>query len=162
MSSQKYKRLGAITDSVTGSGLTVSPTVNTLRRSMDLAKSGIKILVPKSPMNSRTDSEESPSEAAQGLEQGGQEPDSVPPEVALLEKPVGVQLGPGEERARMGTRPRSQTTLAPPQLPVTPAAMRVLNGKGNVLIDLFKPRKTQCNVFCGCSGNDGCKIMPQK
>ncbi|XP_012683403.2 chromodomain Y-like protein [Clupea harengus] len=130
MSSQKYKRLGAITDSVTGSGLTVSPTVNTLRRSMDLAKSGIKILVPKSPMNSRTDSEESPSEAAQGLEQGGQEPDSVPPEVALLEKPVGVQLGPGEERARMGTRPRSQTTLAPPQLPVTPAAMRVLNGKG--------------------------------
>lgn len=133
MANQKYRRSGAVTDGVAGSGLTVSPAVNTVRRSMDLAKSGIKILVPKSPMNSRTDSEESPSEAAQGLEQGGQEPDSVPPEVALLEKPAGIQLGPGEERARMGTRPRTQTTLAPPQLPITPAAMRILNGKGEVL-----------------------------
>lgn len=132
MSNQKYRRSGAVTDGVAGSGLTVSPAVNTVRRSMDLAKSGIKILVPKSPMNSRTDSEESPSEAAQGLEQGGQEPDSVPPEVALLEKPASVLLGPGEERARMGTRPRTQTTLAPPQLPITPAAMRILNGKGKV------------------------------
>ncbi|XP_041927712.1 chromodomain Y-like protein [Alosa sapidissima] len=130
MSNQKYRRSGAVTDGVASSGLTVLPAVNTVRRSMDLAKSGIKILVPKSPMNSRTDSEESPSEAAQGLEQGGQEPDSVPPEVALLEKPVGILLGPGEERARMGTRPRTQTTLASPQLPITPAAMRILNGKG--------------------------------
>lgn len=130
ISSQKYRRSIDITDSIAGSSLTISPAANVVRRSMDLAKSGIKILVPKSPMNSRDQAEESPSEAAQGLEQGGQEPDSVPPEVALLEKPSGMLLGPGEERARMGTRPRSQTTLSPPQLPITPAAMRILNGKG--------------------------------
>lgn len=98
------------------------------RRSVDLAKTGIKILVPKSPMNSRPDSEESPSEAAQSLEAGAQEAHLVPPEVALLEKPAAIQLGPGEERARMGTRPRSQNQLAPPQTPITPAAMRSLSG----------------------------------
>lgn len=100
------------------------------RRSVDLAKSGIKILVPKSPMNSRADSEESPSEAAHSLEQTEQEPDAGPPEVALLEKPPAALLGPGEERARMGTRPRSQTILPPPPVPITPAAVRTLNGKG--------------------------------
>ncbi|XP_030630329.1 chromodomain Y-like protein isoform X2 [Chanos chanos] len=115
---------------LSGTNPTVAPTVSSVRRSMDLAKTGIKILVPKSPMNSRTDAEESPSEAAHSLDQGGQEPDSVPPEVALLEKPVAVQLGPGEERARMGTRPRTQTALPPPQVPITPAAVRTLNGKG--------------------------------
>ncbi|XP_045907160.1 chromodomain Y-like protein isoform X1 [Micropterus dolomieu] len=101
------------------------------RRSVDLSKTGIKILVPKSPMNSRLDSEESPSEAAHSLEAGAQEAHLVPPEVALLEKPAGVQLGPGEERARMGTRPRCQNPLPPPRLPVTPAAMRFLGGTGN-------------------------------
>ncbi|KAI4893116.1 hypothetical protein NFI96_020624 [Prochilodus magdalenae] len=101
-------------------------TVSTLRCSMDLAKSGIKILVPKSPMNSRADSEESPSEAAQSLDQDG----PVPPEVALQEKSVGLVLGPGQERARMGTRPRTQMALPPPQVPITPAAVRTLNGKG--------------------------------
>lgn len=108
--------------------------MNALRRSMDLAKSGIKILVPKSPMHSRTDTEESPSEAAHSLEQGSQEPDAVPPEVALLEKPAGAVRVPGEERARMGTRPRTQTALPPPQIPITPAAVRTLNGKGK---DMF-------------------------
>ncbi|KAL2097401.1 hypothetical protein ACEWY4_006608 [Coilia grayii] len=127
MSNQNYRQLGAVADSV---GVSVSPTINTLRRSMDLAKSGIKILVPKSPMNTRADSEESPSEAAQGLEQGGQEPDSVPPEVAFLEKPASCLLRPGEERARMGTRPRKRTPLSPPEIPITPAAMHVLNGEG--------------------------------
>lgn len=107
-----------------------TPTASTLRCSMDLAKSGIKILVPKSPMNSRADSEQSPSEAAHSLEQGGEEPDSVPPEVAVQEKSEGHVLVPGQERARMGTRPRTQTALPPPQVPITPAAVRTLNGKG--------------------------------
>uniref|UniRef100_A0A8D0CQM3 Chromodomain protein, Y-like n=1 Tax=Sander lucioperca TaxID=283035 RepID=A0A8D0CQM3_SANLU len=71
---------------------------------MDLSKTGIKILVPRSPLSGRRDSEESPSEAALSLEAGAVEAHAVPPEVALLEKPPGVALGPGEERARMGTR----------------------------------------------------------
>lgn len=102
------------------------------RRSVDLSKTGIKILVPKSPINSRLDSEESPSEAAHSLEPEAQEAHLVPPEVALLEKPMGVQLGPGEERARMGTRPRSQNALPPPKVPITPAAMQSLSGTGEL------------------------------
>uniref|UniRef100_A0A671NGZ4 Chromodomain Y-like protein n=1 Tax=Sinocyclocheilus anshuiensis TaxID=1608454 RepID=A0A671NGZ4_9TELE len=121
---------GTVTDTAPTAAPTAAPTVSALRRSMDLAKSGIKILVPKSPMNSRTDTEESPSEAAHSLEQGGQEPDAVPPEVALLEKPARAVRVQGEERARMGTRPRTQTALLPPQIPITPAAVRTLNGKG--------------------------------
>lgn len=134
---QKNKRSAStnntgVTSPITDTALTATPTptMNVLRRSMDLAKSGIKILVPKSPMHNRTDTEESPSEAAHSLEQGSQEPDAVPPEVALLEKPVGAVRVPGEERARMGTRPRTQTALPPPQIPITPAAVRTLNGKG--------------------------------
>ncbi|XP_059200784.1 chromodomain Y-like protein [Centropristis striata] len=110
-----------------GSLMSASP-VGSARRSVDLSKTGIKILVPKSPINSRLDSEDSHSEAAHGLEAGAQEAHLVPPEVALLEKPAGVQLGPGEERARMGTRPRSQNPPAPPPGPITPAAMRSLSG----------------------------------
>ncbi|KAL7386850.1 hypothetical protein ABVT39_014811 [Epinephelus coioides] len=113
------------------SSLMSASLAGSARRSVDLSKTGIKILVPKSPMNSRLDSEDSPSEAAHSLEAGAQEAHLVPPEVALLEKPAGVQLGPGEERARMGTRPRSQNPLAPPRVPVTPAAMRSLSGTGN-------------------------------
>lgn len=107
-----------------------SMSASPARRSVDLSKTGIKILVPKSPMNGRPDSDSSPSEAAQSLEAGGQEAHLVPPEVALLEKPAGIQLGPGEERARMGSRPRSQNALAPPRAPITPAAMRSLSGTG--------------------------------
>ncbi|XP_029970506.1 chromodomain Y-like protein [Salarias fasciatus] len=117
-------------DRLSGGLMSPSPP-GSARRSVDLSKTGIKILVPKSPMNSRPDSEESPSEAAQSLEEGAQEAHLVPPEVALLEKPAAVQLGPGEERARMGTRPRSQNPLAPPQTPITPAAMRSLGGTRN-------------------------------
>ncbi|CAN9503479.1 unnamed protein product [Ophioblennius macclurei] len=117
-------------DRLSGGLMSASPP-GSARRSVDLSKTGIKILVPKSPMNSRPDSEESPSEAAQSLEAGAQEAHLVPPEVALLEKPAAVQLGPGEERARMGTRPRSQNPLAPPQTPITPAAMRSLSGTRN-------------------------------
>lgn len=111
-------------------GLMSASSAGSARRSVDLSKTGIKILVPKSPMNSRLGSEESPSEAAHSLEAGAQEAHLVPPEVALLEKPAGVQLGPGEERARMGTRPRNQNLLPPPQVPITPAAMRSLSGSG--------------------------------
>ncbi|XP_066508240.1 chromodomain Y-like protein isoform X2 [Hoplias malabaricus] len=117
-------------DAVTDTATTSPRSATVLHCSMDLTKSGIKILVPKSPVNSRTDSEESPSEAAHSLEQGVQEPESIPPEVALQEKSVGLVLGPGQERARMGTRPRTQTSLPPPQVPITPADVRTLNGKG--------------------------------
>lgn len=113
-----------------GSGLMSAAPVSSARRGLDLSKTGIKILVPKSPMNSRPDSEESPSEAAHSLEEGAQEAHLVPPEVALLEKPAGVQLGPGEERARMGTRPRCLNPPPPPQAPITPAAMRSLGSTG--------------------------------
>lgn len=113
-----------------GSDLMSAAPPGSARRSVDLSKTGIKILVPKSPMNSRLDSEESPSEAAHSLEAGAQEAHLVPPEVALLEKPAGVQLAPGEERARMGTRPRSQNSLPPPRVPITPAAMRSLSCTG--------------------------------
>ncbi|KAL6103657.1 cdyl [Pungitius sinensis] len=111
-----------------GSLLMTASPASTPRRSVDLSKTGIKILVPKSPMNSRLDSENFTSEVAHSLEAGAQEAHLVPPEVALLEKPAGVQLGPGEERARMGTRPRGQNPLPPPRVPVTPAAMRSLGG----------------------------------
>ncbi|XP_048867871.1 chromodomain Y-like protein isoform X13 [Brienomyrus brachyistius] len=122
----KYRRLAG-----TALGMVGMHGVGTGRRSMDLARSGIKILVPKSPMKSRAAGEVSPSEAAQSLQQAGQEPDSVPPEVALLEKPVGALLGSRDERARMGTRPRTQTMLPPPQVPITPTAVKSLNGKGS-------------------------------
>lgn len=126
VSSQQPPLIGRFT-----SGLMSAPPAGSARRSVDLSKTGIKILVPKSPMNSRLDSEESPSEAAHSLEAGAQEAHLVPPEVALLEKPAGVQLGPGEERARMGTRPRSQNPLPPPRIPVTPVATHSHNGTGN-------------------------------
>lgn len=113
------------------SGLLSASPAGSARRSVDLSKTGIKILVPKSPMNNCVASEESPSEAAHSLEAGAQEAHLVPPEVALLEKPAGLQLGPGEERARMGTRPRSQNPMPPPRAPITPAAMRSLSGPGN-------------------------------
>lgn len=118
-----------------GSGL-MSPGISA-RRSMDLSKTGIKILVPKSPMNNRLDSEESPSEAPHGLEAGAQEAHLVPPEVALLQKPAGVHLAPGEERARMGSRPRSQNTLPQPRLPLTPAAMRSVSSSGEFSVFFF-------------------------
>lgn len=116
--------------------MSVSP-VSSARRGLDLSKTGIKILVPKSPMNSCLDSEESPSEGAHSLEEGAQEAHLVPPEVALLEKPAGVQLGPGEERARMGTRPRGHNPPPPPQVPITPAAMRSLGGSGSRLLEAY-------------------------
>uniref|UniRef100_A0A8C9S8G5 Chromodomain protein, Y-like n=1 Tax=Scleropages formosus TaxID=113540 RepID=A0A8C9S8G5_SCLFO len=128
ISGQKYKRSSHLGSAATE--LAAAHSLGPGRKSMDLTKTGIKILVPKSPMENRVEAEESPSEAAQSLEQTEQEPDTVPPEVALLEKPLGAPLGPGEERARMGMRPRAHGTLPPPQVPITPAAVLALSGKG--------------------------------
>ncbi|XP_061150524.1 chromodomain Y-like protein isoform X2 [Syngnathus typhle] len=100
-------------------------SVGPARRSLDLSKSRIKILVPRSPMNSPLDAEESPSEAApseaiHNTDAGARDAHDVPPEVAL-EQPTSVQLGQGELRARMGIRSRSHND---------PPMMRPLNGTG--------------------------------
>lgn len=60
----------------------------------------------------------------------GQE-DTVAPEVAA-EKPVGALLGPGAERARMGSRPRIHPLVPQVSGPVTAAMATGLavNGKG--------------------------------
>nr|XP_034982289.1 chromodomain Y-like protein isoform X3 [Zootoca vivipara] len=100
------------------------------RKNMDLAKSGIKILVPKSPIKSRTAVDGFQSESPDKLDRIEQDQeDSVAPEVAA-EKPVGALLGPGDERARMGSRPRIHPLV--PQLPVpvtaTIASALTING----------------------------------
>ncbi|XP_066480238.1 chromodomain Y-like protein isoform X2 [Tiliqua scincoides] len=102
------------------------------RKNMDLSKSGIKILVPKSPIKSRTAVDGFQNESPDKLDHVEQDQeDSVAPEVAA-EKPVGALLGPGEERARMGSRPRIHPLV--PQLPVpvtaTIASALTINGKG--------------------------------
>uniref|UniRef100_A0A8C5ZKX6 Chromodomain Y-like protein n=1 Tax=Marmota marmota marmota TaxID=9994 RepID=A0A8C5ZKX6_MARMA len=103
------------------------------RKNMDLAKSGIKILVPKSPIKSRTPVDGFQSESPEKLdpvEQGVE--DTVAPEVAA-EKPVGALLGPGAERARMGSRPRIHPLVPQVSGPVTAAMATGLavNGKGS-------------------------------
>lgn len=102
------------------------------RKSMDLAKSGIKILVPKSPIKSRTAVDGFQSESPEKLDpvEQGQE-DTVSPEVTA-EKPVGGLLGPGAERARMGSRPRIHPLVPPVPGPGTAAMATGLavNGKG--------------------------------
>eukprot|EP00062_Callorhinchus_milii_P017043 gi/632969030/ref/XP_007900862.1/ PREDICTED: chromodomain Y-like protein [Callorhinchus milii] len=99
------------------------------RKTMDLSKSGIKILVPRSPLKNRIiDGFQDTS--SDRLEQMAQNPDSVAPELTI-EKPVGALLSPGSERARMGTRPRTQSLSPQMQLPVTAAtASALFNGKG--------------------------------
>ena len=105
------------------------------RKNMDLAKSGIKILVPKSPVKSRTAVDGFQSESPEKLDpvEQGQE-DTVAPEVAA-EKPVGALLGPGAERARMGSRPRIHPLVPQVPGPVTAAMATGLavNGKGECL-----------------------------
>ncbi|XP_076023802.1 chromodomain Y-like protein [Genypterus blacodes] len=151
---------------VASGGLMAPSPVGLARRSVDLAKTGIKILVPKSPMNSRVDSEESPSEAAHSLEAGAHEAHSVPPEVALLEKPTGVLLGPGEERARMGTRPRNHSqNLLPPHVPVTPAAMRSLNSTGgSVLMEAVAAggMSSMQSMVAGAAGASGKRRLEER
>uniref|UniRef100_A0A6I8NXJ3 Chromodomain Y like n=1 Tax=Ornithorhynchus anatinus TaxID=9258 RepID=A0A6I8NXJ3_ORNAN len=109
-----------------------SPSLSN-RKNMDLAKSGIKILVPKSPIKSRTAVDGFQNESPDKLDQIEQDQeDSMAPEVAA-EKPVGALLGPGAERARMGSRPRIHPLV--PQLPVpvtaTIASALTINGKGS-------------------------------
>ncbi|XP_032717384.1 chromodomain Y-like protein isoform X1 [Lontra canadensis] len=103
------------------------------RKNMDLAKSGIKILVPKSPIKSRTAVDGFQNESPEKLDpiEQGQE-DTVAPEVAA-EKPVGALLGPGAERARMGSRPRIHPLVPQVSGPVTAAMATGLavNGKGS-------------------------------
>lgn len=138
-----------------GSSLMQSSPAGSARRSLDLAKTGIKILVPKSPMSRHLDAESSPSEAALSLDTAAQDAHAVPPEVALLEKPAGVHLGPGQERARMGTRPRSLNPAPPPRLPVTPAAMRSLGGPGNSLLMEAVPANGMSCVQSAVTGATG-------
>ncbi|KAJ7410973.1 chromodomain Y-like protein [Willisornis vidua] len=109
------------------------------RKNMDLAKSGIKILVPKSPIKSRTAVDGFQNESPDKMDHIEQDQDdSVAPEVAA-EKPVGALLGPGAERARMGSRPRIHPLV--PQLPVpvtaTIASALTINGKGQDPIGLL-------------------------
>ncbi|XP_054020050.1 chromodomain Y-like protein isoform X3 [Dryobates pubescens] len=106
------------------------------RKNMDLAKSGIKILVPKSPIKSRTTVDGFQNESPDKMDHIEQDQeDSVAPEVAA-EKPVGALLGPGAERARMGSRPRIHSLV--PQLPVpVPASIAsalTINGKASPCI----------------------------
>ncbi|XP_072008612.1 chromodomain Y-like protein isoform X1 [Engystomops pustulosus] len=103
-----------------------------VRRNMDLSRSGIKILVPKSPMKNRNSVDGVPNEPGEKLNHIEQEQDSVAPEVTA-EKPVGALLGPGAERARMGSRPRPPSLVPQIQLPltVTPASTFAVNGKGS-------------------------------
>ncbi|XP_056679364.1 chromodomain Y-like protein isoform X5 [Monodelphis domestica] len=112
-----------------------SPSLSS-RKNMDLAKSGIKILVPKSPIKSRTAVDGFQNESPDKLDHIEQDQeDSVAPEVAA-EKPVGALLGPGAERARMGSRPRIHPLV--PQLPVpvtaTIASGLTINGKATPCI----------------------------
>ncbi|XP_064409473.1 chromodomain Y-like protein [Latimeria chalumnae] len=101
------------------------------RKNMDLAKSGIKILVPKSPMKNRITVDGFQNENADKLDQMEKDQDLVAPEVAA-EKPVGALLGLSTEKARMGSRPRTQPLMPQIQVPVTAATASTLtvNGKG--------------------------------
>ncbi|KAF5925027.1 hypothetical protein HPG69_008703 [Diceros bicornis minor] len=102
------------------------------RKNMDLVKSGIKILVPKSPIKSRTTVDGFQNESPEKLdpvEQGHE--DTVAPEVAA-EKPVGALLGPGAERARMGSRPRIHPLVPQVSGPVTAAMATGLTVNGKV------------------------------
>ncbi|KAG8442440.1 hypothetical protein GDO86_011284 [Hymenochirus boettgeri] len=100
-----------------------------VKKAMDLSRSGIKILVPKSPMKSRISVDGFQNESTEKL--NNLEQDSTAPEVTA-EKPVGALLGPGAERARMGSRPRPQQLIPQIQMPLTMTATSVLtiNGKG--------------------------------
>ncbi|XP_053571804.1 chromodomain Y-like protein [Bombina bombina] len=102
-----------------------------VRKNVDLSRSGIKILVPKSPMKSRISIDGFQNESTEKLNHIEQEQDSVAPEVTA-EKPVGALLGPGAERARMGSRPRPPPLVPQIQMPLTVTATSAItiNGKG--------------------------------
>lgn len=105
------------------------------RKNMDLAKSGIKILVPKSPVKGRTSVDGFHGDSPEKLDPVEQGPeDTIAPEVTA-EKPIGALLGPGAERARMGSRPRIHPLVPQVSGPVTAAMTTGLavNGKGECL-----------------------------
>ncbi|XP_072267863.1 chromodomain Y-like protein isoform X1 [Pyxicephalus adspersus] len=108
-----------------------SPQVIPVRKNMDLSRSSIKILVPKSPMKNRNSVDGFENESGEKHNHLEQEQDSVAPEVTA-EKPVGALLGPGAERARMGSRPRlpSLVPQIQPPLTVTAPSSLAVNGKG--------------------------------
>lgn len=86
--------------------------------------------MPKSPIKSRTAVDGFQSESPEKLdpvEQGLE--DTVAPEVAA-EKPVGALLGPGAERARMGSRPRIHPLVPQVSGPATAAMATGLAVKG--------------------------------
>lgn len=101
------------------------------RKTMDLTKSGIKILVPRSPLKNRIVIDGFQDVSSDTFDQMEQNPDSVAPDLAI-EKSFGTLLVPGTERARMGTRPRTQPSSPQLPLPVTGAMASSLsfNGKG--------------------------------
>ncbi|XP_029070930.1 chromodomain Y-like protein isoform X2 [Monodon monoceros] len=102
------------------------------RKNMDLAKSGIKILVPKSPIKSRSVVDGFQSESPEKLDpvEQGQE-DTVVPEVAA-KKPVGALLGPVAERAQMGSWPLIHPLVPQVSGPVTAAMATGLAVNGKV------------------------------
>lgn len=102
------------------------------RKKMDLAKSGIKMLVPKSPIKSGTAAHGFQSESREQLDPVEQaQEDTVAPEVTA-EKPVGALLRPGAEPARMGSRPPIHPPVPQVPGPATAATATglALSGKG--------------------------------
>ncbi|CAH2284236.1 chromodomain Y [Pelobates cultripes] len=135
--SPKSLTFGKDNDSKNNQLLSISPKLRKspsqaipVRKNMDLSRSGIKILVPKSPIKSRI-SDGFQNDSTEKLNHLEQEQDSVAPEVTA-EKPVGALLGPGAERARMGSRPRPQSLVPQIHMPLTVTASSALaiNGKG--------------------------------
>ncbi|XP_063307830.1 chromodomain Y-like protein [Pelobates fuscus] len=136
--SPKSLTFGKDNDSKNNQLLSISPKLRKspsqaipVRKNMDLSRSGIKILVPKSPIKSRISVDGFQNDSTEKLNHMEQEQDSVAPEVTA-EKPVGALLGPGAERARMGSRPRPQSLVPQIHMPLTVTASSALaiNGKG--------------------------------
>lgn len=113
-----------------------APPLST-RKTRDLAKSGVKILAPKSPSKSRTAVDGFQSESPEQLDRVEQaQEDTVAPEVTA-EKPVGAFFsaqGPGAEPARLGSRPRIHPLVPQVPGPATAATATAtglaLSGKG--------------------------------
>ncbi|XP_043921103.1 chromodomain Y-like protein [Protopterus annectens] len=110
-----------------------SPQSISSRRSMELVKSGIKILVPRSPVKQRTAVDGFENGSKNSLDSLEQDKECLTPE-AVTEKPVGTVLGRGTERARMGSRPRTQPLVPQLNVPVSPTVVPALtvNGKSTL------------------------------
>ena len=100
-------------------------------KKMDVARSGNRIPVPKSPIRSGTvldgfhdESPEKPDPMEQGPE------DTAGPE-AVDENPIGARLSPGAEPVRMGSRPGINPSLPQALGPVKAATATGLAVNGN-------------------------------